>query len=246
MGPGSTLAVRADARPASLSGTTAVGFADFKCQIAEGIRLIVLAALKHPSLASVASLWEQRAQGRPGAGRTHGPPANKKAGGSHHRLGLITRPSLRNGVTAYSALSPETGLSCPRRRAIISRDLTSASGGQDHTPSPSVLARSSARQARCDPTRPSHPAPNVRDDREAPSCERGTERMMLLIYVNVKRHFENQNPCAATGRCDGQPAHRPQARMCASGKARRRAFGCNMNRNFTFYCAARTTWRRIH
>src|SRR5689334_10179822 len=28
-----------------------------------------------------------RAQGRPGAGRTHGPPATKKAGGSHHRFG---------------------------------------------------------------------------------------------------------------------------------------------------------------
>jgi hypothetical protein len=28
-----------------------------------------------------------------------------------------TRPSLRNGLTAYSALSPGTGLDCPRRRA---------------------------------------------------------------------------------------------------------------------------------
>jgi len=28
-----------------------------------------------------------------------------------------TQPSLRNGLTAYSALSPGTGLSCPRRRA---------------------------------------------------------------------------------------------------------------------------------
>ena len=33
-----------------------------------------------------------------GAGRTHGPPATKKAGGSHHRFGRINRHSLRNGL----------------------------------------------------------------------------------------------------------------------------------------------------
>ena len=76
----------------------------------------------------------------PGEGLTHGPPANKKAGGSYHRISRIIRHSLRDGVTAYCALSPGPGLSCPRRRAIISRDLTSASGGQDHTPSPSATA----------------------------------------------------------------------------------------------------------
>jgi hypothetical protein len=76
----------------------------------------------------------------PGEGLTHGPRAVKKARGRNHRFSRIIRHSLRDGVTAYSALSPETGLSCPRRRAIISRDLTSASGGQDHTPSPSATA----------------------------------------------------------------------------------------------------------
>ena len=50
----------------------------------------------------------KRAQGRPGAGRTHGPPATKKAGGSHHRLSQIIRPSLRDGVTVSCALSPGT------------------------------------------------------------------------------------------------------------------------------------------
>jgi len=41
----------------------------------------------------------------PGDGLTHGPPATKNAGGSHHRFSRIIRHSLRNGVTAYSALS---------------------------------------------------------------------------------------------------------------------------------------------
>jgi hypothetical protein len=46
----------------------------------------------------------------PGDGLTHGPPATKKAGGSHHRFSRINRHSLRNGVTAYAALSPVSGL----------------------------------------------------------------------------------------------------------------------------------------
>jgi len=33
------------------------------------------------------ALESRRAQGRPGAGRARGPPANKKAGGRHHRSG---------------------------------------------------------------------------------------------------------------------------------------------------------------
>jgi hypothetical protein len=42
----------------------------------------------------------------PGDDLTHGPPATKKAGGSHHRFGQINRHSLRDGVTAYGELSP--------------------------------------------------------------------------------------------------------------------------------------------
>jgi hypothetical protein len=76
----------------------------------------------------------------PGEGLTHGPRAIKKARGRNHRFSRIIRHSLRNGVTAYSALFRGTGLSCSRRRAIISRGLASASGGQDHTPLPSASA----------------------------------------------------------------------------------------------------------
>ena len=51
-------------------------------------------------------------------------------------------------------------LSSPR---IISRNLTPAQGRQDHTISPSASCRSSD-----DTSRPSHPAANVRDDRDTP------------------------------------------------------------------------------
>jgi hypothetical protein len=49
--------------------------------------------------------WECRMRGR-----THGPPATKNAGGSHHRSAATPRHSLRNGFTAYDALSPVSGL----------------------------------------------------------------------------------------------------------------------------------------
>ena len=73
---------------------------------------------------SVSRLRKQRAQGMPDAGRTHGPPANKKAGGSYHRFSRNSRHSLRDGVTAYDVLSPGTGLSCPRRPRHSSRRRT--------------------------------------------------------------------------------------------------------------------------
>jgi len=55
-----------------------------------------------PGDASFVSLRIKRAQGMPGEGLTHGPPATKNAGGSHHRISRINRHSLRDGVTAYT------------------------------------------------------------------------------------------------------------------------------------------------
>ena len=108
----------------------------------------------------------QRAQGRPGAGRTHGPPAAKKAGGSHHRLGRDTRPSLRNGFNGLlRALPGDRAFLPPSPRGSYPGNLASASGCQDHTTSPSAIV--SFVRATCALT-PSHPALNVRDDREAP------------------------------------------------------------------------------
>ena len=58
---------------------------------------------------------------------------------SHHGRAEITRHSPRNGFTAYSALSRVTGLSChPRLAELPPRNLTPASGRQDHTTSPSA------------------------------------------------------------------------------------------------------------
>jgi hypothetical protein len=59
-----------------------------------------------PSCAPFSCPRNKRAQGRQGADRTHGPPATKKAGGSHHRFGLIIRPSLRNGFNGVLRTLP--------------------------------------------------------------------------------------------------------------------------------------------
>jgi hypothetical protein len=100
----------------------------------------------------------------PDAGRTHGPPATKNAGGSHHRSSRYNRHSLGNGFNGCSALSPESGLVSLRRPGIIIQGLMPASGHQDHTALPSA----SGRARLCSQKRPSHPAPHVRDDRDTP------------------------------------------------------------------------------
>ena len=62
---------------------------------------------------SALSHWK-RAQGMPGEGLTHGPPAAKNAGGRYHRCSRSTRHSPRDGFHVYSALSPVSGLDSHR------------------------------------------------------------------------------------------------------------------------------------
>src|SRR5665647_1809306 len=78
----------------------------------------------------------QRAQGKPGARCTRGLACKWKQGNAHEHTGSAeaVRPSLRNGFTAYVALSPAIGLSCHRRlRKSLPANLTPASRRQDHT-----------------------------------------------------------------------------------------------------------------
>jgi hypothetical protein len=99
----------------------------------------------------------------------------QKSTRQNHRYEPNNRPSLRNGFNGLlRALPGETGLCCHRpcdarsvvtsatMRKRIAREAP-ASGRQDHTTSPSAICCSSHNTPR-----PSHPASNVRDDREAP------------------------------------------------------------------------------
>jgi hypothetical protein len=66
------------------------------------------------------ALAQTRAQGRPGARCTRGLVCNGTRKCAHEHTGPAEsiRPSLRNGLTAYGALSLETNSSCLHRRRI--------------------------------------------------------------------------------------------------------------------------------
>jgi hypothetical protein len=80
-------------------------------------------------------------QGRPGARCTRGLACKKRKEHAHEHTGSAeaVRPSLRNGFTAYFVLSLATGFLSPSfPRSLLLRNLTPASGRQNHTTSPSA------------------------------------------------------------------------------------------------------------
>src|SRR6266576_4569616 len=84
----------------------------------------------------VRTLEKKRVQGKPGARCTRGLVCKYVRRNAHEHTGPAEaiRLSLRNGFTAYSVLSPATGLFCHRRqRILLPANLTPASGRQDHT-----------------------------------------------------------------------------------------------------------------
>ncbi len=112
----------------------------------------------------------------------------------------------------FATVIREYGLPAPGRADQTSANLTPASGRQDHTTSPyaatslvsSLGDRSrSSKNPPCDPIarktlpRPSHPAPNVRDDRETPllvgrdgrscRCDLGGTKTDLFLLTGLDR-----------------------------------------------------------
>ena len=88
---------------------------------------------------------------------------------------------------AYIALSPGTGLSCPRRSRDKPATLTPASGCRDHTTSPSA---SGALVSRAISVHRS--PPHVRDDRETPLVTRRGDSLYSCFYLAVKLFSEIQ------------------------------------------------------
>jgi hypothetical protein len=66
--------------------------------------------------------------------------AEEESAHEHTGSAEAVRPSLRNGFTAYNALSPAIGFLVTVIRVMrsIIANLTPASGRQDHTTSPSA------------------------------------------------------------------------------------------------------------
>jgi len=82
-------------------------------------------------------------QGRPGARCTRGLACKWTKRRAHEHTGSAeaVRPSLRNGFTAYFVLSLATGFLSPSSlRSLLLKNLTPASGRQNHTTSPSASA----------------------------------------------------------------------------------------------------------
>src|SRR5467141_3342880 len=142
-----------------------------------------------PSFASLAALdTNKRAQGKPGARCTRGLVCKHAQKNAHEHTGSAeaSRPSLRNGFTAYSALSPVTGLSCHRhpREVLLPANLTPASGCQDHTASPSARVTLVSRNFRVHRI-----PPHVRDDREPPLSSGETGEVKSVICPTAKAKY---------------------------------------------------------
>src|SRR5947199_3570035 len=131
---------------------------------------------------------KQRAQGRPGARCTRGLVCNvhKKCAHEHTGPAESIRPSLRNGFTAYGALSPvRPTLLPPSLREIIPQSLTPASGRQDHTILPYAQATLVSRSSRVHRI-----SPHVRNDREPPLLSGETARFKALICpTSIEKYF---------------------------------------------------------
>src|SRR5260370_1344656 len=109
---------------------------------------------KRPGRERKFSPQKKRAQGKPGARCTRGLVCKVVRRNAHEHTGSAEsiRPSLRNGFTAYAALSPATNSSCHRHRRIKGfvapgwadenlRRFDTSNGCQDHTVLPYAAAR---------------------------------------------------------------------------------------------------------
>ncbi len=120
-------------------------------------------------LCTLAAPRSREAQGRPGAGCTHGPPAEKNAGGSHHRYEPDIRPPLRDGSTVAPWSPRCAGLSghrCLRSALALCRRGIGIGMPGPHDLAVRLGAVRRHDRSRRSPRRPPHPAPDVRDGRE--------------------------------------------------------------------------------
>jgi hypothetical protein len=130
-----------------------------------------------------------RAQGMPDGGLARGPPAVKKAGGSHPIHGSSGIPCTM--VLTLITRSPrQPGFVAP----VVARLVTARLGLSVGRPGPhafaSALAPSvRAKTSRASPTRPPHPAFNVRVDREASLFVRAGWRTSASDFWKTSSQF---------------------------------------------------------
>ena len=110
----------------------------------------------------------------------------KRHAHEHTGSAEASRPSLRNGFTAYFALFPENGSFASVARQTLSRpsDLTPAPRRQNHTTSPYASAT-----LVCHGIRVHRISPRVSDDGQRPSSRGETAVLMPLIWVKTEAEY---------------------------------------------------------
>src|SRR5213079_2610541 len=104
-----------------------------------------------------------------------------------YRAAETLRHPLRNGFTAYIALSPVERACCHRHfTENFPQSLAPASRRQDHTTSPYASAFSSGVKKRLTPKRPPHSDPTHRDDRETPLLWAGMGEASAIDLPDVE------------------------------------------------------------
>jgi len=122
-------------------------------------------------------------------------------------LAGYARPSPRDGFAAYTRSPWGPAVLPPSPQQFVIAGLASAPGCQDHAISPShrIVRRRELYSGmifpenryalfrimppRCNPTRPPHPAPDVRDDREAPLCGTGCGDQSMISEKSKQEYF---------------------------------------------------------
>ena len=152
-----------------------------------------------------------RAQGRPGARRTRGLVCNVDRKCAHEHTGSAgaSRPSLRNGFTAYFVLFPENGsfASVAPEKLSFLDDLTPAPRRQNHTTSLYASAALVSRGLGAHRI-----SPRVSDDGQRPSSrgddgrsyaldlgEKGSGKFLISRNCSLDMISENQKLICPSG-----------------------------------------------
>jgi hypothetical protein len=129
---------------------------------------------------------KKRAQGMPGDDLTHGPPATRKAGGSHHRFGRINRHSLRNGFNRLCRARPgETGFCVTVACRSSSANLAPATRAPGRHAFVVRNLRASSKRTR----RVHRIPPHDRDDAFAPLVEAGRQINAPILGKTEAKYF---------------------------------------------------------
>jgi hypothetical protein len=152
---------------------TGIWFRDLAAHLARGLHLFCPPVV-------------QRAQGRPGACCTRGLVCNlrTRTRTRAYRYSGASRPSLRNGFTAYFVLFPENGSFASVIGGTLPANLAPAPRRPNHTTSPYASGAHVYRALSVHRI-----SPHVRDDREAPLIRRETGGVMRLIWVRTKAEY---------------------------------------------------------